>query len=104
MFQSDLQIEAWANGPVVRDLYEQHRGMFMVEKLPKGDIDALDADARETIDSVLATYAEKTSQWLSNLTHQEDPWRNARAGFRPGEKCDRVISLSAMVEYYGSLG
>ena len=97
------QIEAWANGPVVRELYEAHRGSFYVETEPKGNAANLDAVARETVEAVLNMYADKTSYWLSNLTHQEDPWRNARVGLRPGEKGHRVITLAAMHEYYSSL-
>lgn len=97
------QIEAWANGPVVREVYECHRGRFLVESWPNGNIDALDDTAKETIDAVLATYGDKTSQWLSNLTHQEDPWRDARVGLGPTDKSSRVISHAAMAEYYDSL-
>lgn len=28
------RIEAWANGPVVRELYEAHRGQFQVSEWP----------------------------------------------------------------------
>ena len=96
-------IEAGANGPVVRDLYEQHRGMFTVSNSPSGDPSALDKDARETVDAVLRTYGDKTSQWLSNLTHQERPWRDARGNLGPNDRGEREITHAAMAEYYGSL-
>src|SRR5438128_2146383 len=74
----DEEVEAWANGPVVRALYEKHRGQFIVKDIPGGAAEKLDKPALETIDAVLSTYGDKTSQWLSNLTHQESPWRDAR--------------------------
>jgi len=42
-------------------------------------------------------------QWLSDLTHQEDPWCNARAGIPDGERGSQEIRHAAMAEYYGSL-
>jgi uncharacterized phage-associated protein len=95
-------IEAWANGPVVRELYDRHRGQYTVHGW-KGNVDALDAAARETIDAVLSLYGSKDSHWLSNLTHQEDPWKNARVGLRPGDRGDHEITHAAMHEYYSSL-
>ena len=97
------RIEAWANGPVVRDLYEAHRGQFQVSNLPKGDAAALSGPERETVDSVLKFYGDKEGQWLSDLTHREDPWKNAREGLAPGEYGCREITHAALAEYYGSL-
>jgi uncharacterized phage-associated protein len=97
------RIQAWANGPVVRELYERHRGQFDVRAWPQGDPDALDADARETVDAVLDYYGPKTAQWLSDLTHREDPWKHARRGIPEGERGTREISLEAMMDYYSNL-
>jgi uncharacterized phage-associated protein len=97
------RIEAWANGPVVRELYEVHRGMFRIQNLPGGNPDVLNKEQRETVDAVLKFYGDKPSQWLSDLTHQEAPWRDARRGFASGEYCDREITLASMAEFYGSL-
>src|SRR5215208_5165628 len=63
------RIEAWANGPVVPALYQHHRGRFQVRKWSQGDPDALSREAQETIDAVLDFYGNKSSQWLSDLTH-----------------------------------
>ena len=96
-------IEAWSNGPVVRELYDKHKGQFKVSKWPLGNSDLLTENQMETICRVLDFYGDKTSQWLSDLTHNEDPWKNARQGLSLGERSDRVISHADMVEYYSSL-
>jgi uncharacterized phage-associated protein len=96
-------IEAWANGPVVRDLYERHRGQFQVTDWPWGDRRRLDNEARETVDAVLGFYGPRSAQWLSDLTHSEEPWKAARRGVADGERGDAVISLDTMMEYYSSL-
>lgn len=96
-------IEAWANGPVVPELYNLHKGKFRVFKWKKGSMGNLTQDERNTIDGVLGFYGDKRSQWLSDLTHQENPWKDARIGLAPGERGSKVITHAAMAEYYGSL-
>lgn len=97
------RIEAWANGPVVRDLYDAHRGSFEVSEWPLGDARRLTETERSTIDIVLDFYGDKSAQWLSDLTHREQPWLLARRGLPDGERGNREITLSSLEEYYGSL-
>lgn len=97
------EIEAWANGPVVRKLYNAHKGKFRVSKIAGGNADALTEDNRDTIDAVLGFYGDKSPQWLSDLTHMEDPWKKARHGIPDGERGNHVIPKQDLAEYYGSL-
>lgn len=97
------QIEAWANGPVVPALYFAHRGQFHVRDIPAGRPDVLTSEQRKSIDAVLGFYGDKSPQWLSDLTHVEDPWLKAREGLAPGERGEVVITHAAMAEYYSSL-
>lgn len=97
------RIEAWANGPVVPALYDLHRGQFKVHSWPKGDAKKLTHKQRESIDAVLGYYGDRSSQWLSDLTHREAPWAEARKGLGPGERGSQVISHASMAEYYASL-
>jgi uncharacterized phage-associated protein len=97
------RIEAWANGPVVRELYEAHRGHFQVSEWPAGNPEVLTQPQRDSIEAVLEFYGHRSAQWLSDLTHMEAPWRRAREGLQPGERGFREISLDTMAEYYGSL-
>jgi uncharacterized phage-associated protein len=98
----DEPIEAWANGPVVRALYMRHQGDFMIKRWV-GDPDKLTDNQRDTIEKVLEFYGEMSSQALSNLTHQEAPWAEARMGLSPTDRSSRTITHAAMVEYYSSL-
>jgi len=65
----------WANGPVVPRLYERLRQRFGVDQtiLGCGNQDRLSTKSKETIDAVLKFYGKRTSQYLSDLTHMEDP-------------------------------
>jgi uncharacterized phage-associated protein len=98
------KIEAWANGPVVRELFEAHRGEFRITVV-RGDPGKLSQQQRETIDAVLENYGTKGSQWLSDLTHSEAPWRDTRAaaGLADGERGSAEITLALMADYYSSL-
>lgn len=99
------KIQAWANGPVVPVLFQEHKGKFMVgyKNFPNGNINNLTKDEKETIDNVLDYYGNKSAQWLVDLTHLEDPWKEARKGYKPGENCENEISLGSMIEYYSGL-
>ena len=96
------RIEAWANGPVIRDLYSAHRLQYEVSTV-HGHPERFQEDDRETINAVVDFYGDKPSQWLSDLTHQEHPWKDAREGLGPGERGTEEITYAAMAEYYGSL-
>ena len=97
------EIQAWANGPVSPTLYEAHRRQFKVSVISDGNPESLTASQRETIDKVLEFYGDKSSQWLSDLTHQESPWLEARRGLAPGQPGNCEITTASMAEYYGSL-
>lgn len=97
------RIEAWANGPVCPDLYFAHQGDFTISSEPKGDAKKLTKNERETVDAILKHYGDKSAHWLSDLTHREAPWRDARRGLPDGERSSRVISHGAMAEFYGNL-
>ncbi len=98
------RIEAWANGPVVPVLYDWHRGTYNVQACSKGSPGVLSVLEGETVDAVLEAYGDKSSQWLSDLTHSEDPWKEARKGLAPGQWGRREITHAAMAEYYAGLG
>ena len=91
-------IEAWKNGPVVRELWKATQGQFRVSELPSGQPGALDAAQQETVNQVLEFYGPKDAQWLSDLTHMEDPWKEAYAVAQ-----NHQITPQALVEYYSSI-
>lgn len=97
------RIEAWANGPVVVDLYRCHRRQFSLGAGDMaGDSDRLDDGERDSINIVLEFYGDMSAHELSELTHREPPWRDARAeaGLAPMERGTAVITDASMHIYY----
>jgi uncharacterized phage-associated protein len=97
------RIEAWANGPVCPALYVKHRGQFILKEWPEGDPKAVKGDALATVKGVLNFYGDKSAHWLSELTHRERPWKDARRGLSLQDQSQEEITPAAMAEYYGSL-
>ena len=102
LFDEDFQ--AWANGPVCPELFAKTTGKFSVTAADEtgGDGDLTD-NQKDTIDHVLEHYGKHNAQWLSQLTHMEDPWNWARDGVPSGRGCNHVITKDNIAMYYGGL-
>jgi uncharacterized phage-associated protein len=103
LFEEDFQ--AWRNGPVCRELYDAHKGEYLVsaDDLKYGDADNLSADEIDTINKVLEFYGDKTPFWLREQTHDELPWKKARGDKLEYMRSDEIITKSSIGAYYGSL-
>lgn len=99
----DEAIQAWANGPVVYELFDQHRGKFRVSSWPLGDSSHLTKDQKETIDAVLSSYGSMSGQQLIEKTHSERPWKHARRNLPEGAYGNDVIELDVMQDFFGGL-
>jgi uncharacterized phage-associated protein len=97
------RIEAWANGPVVYELFVAHRGRFAVADWPLGNPTNLDKTQTGTIDAVIATYGHLDGRKLSYLTHAERPWHDARRGLGPTDVSREEITPDAMQDYYSAV-
>lgn len=96
--------EAWRNGPVCPDLFHEHQGKYMVSAAEiKGNSGNITADEKESIDAVLDDYGKMEPYDLRELTHFEDPWKNARGGIPESYPCNNEITLESMGLYYGGL-
>ncbi|WP_295785926.1 Panacea domain-containing protein [uncultured Microbacterium sp.] len=97
------KIEAWANGPVAPSLYDLHRGQFRVQPDLVKNADALPKHRASSVDAVLKFYGGQSAWELSNLTHSERPWLDARGNLPLGASSHAEITPASMAEYYGSL-
>ena len=89
----DEDFEAWANGPVCRELFFKTQGNYSVSADDEtGGMGNLTDNEKDTINQILNHYGNHNAQWLSQLTHMEDPWNKAREGIPAGEGCNRIIT------------
>ena len=98
------KIEAWFAGPVVPKLFYSHRGKFDIDRkeLIKVNSDNLLPNEKESIDIVLDSYAKFSGFQLSQMTHDEKPWREARGNCKDDDICHNEITFEQMYEFYSS--
>lgn len=99
--------EAWMHGPVVREVWDyfKNRSVLFDPINLNGDVvndlsPYLDSEQLEVINDVLVEYGDKSSYYLECLTHSEDPWRKARRGYAPTDRCEEIIPKDFMKGYY----
>ncbi len=102
LFAEDFQ--AWANGPVCQPLFERHRGVFAVSNWKDGDTTKINELQDAVITLVINNYARLSAAPLSDLTHSEAPWRQAREGLPDDAYSVAVIATDSMRDYYRKIG
>ncbi|MCY3802133.1 MAG: DUF4065 domain-containing protein [Chloroflexi bacterium] len=97
-------IEAWALGPVVRAVYRNHRQESdEIEGWPHGDSMRLTENERDSIDEVLEEYSELGPFELSDISHEEPPWINARGNTPAGRPSNARIADREIQDYYSGV-
>lgn len=97
------KIEAWAAGPVVRELYEKHRGLKHLNGADLGNSENLTAEQKACIRSVVDKYGNMDGDTLSHLTHIEQPWKIARKDLSDGSPSTKAITVESIREYYSQI-
>lgn len=92
-------VEAWVNGPAVKavwDVYQGRRPILDEMTAPT----TLDSDTQELLQSVWSRYKRFSPIALSEMTHAEDPWLNAREGLDEHERSGREITQQSIAEWF----
>lgn len=90
------RIEAWRMGPVVRAI------RYRSEE--PADPEALNDEARATVDAVVEFYGQHAGSALAEKTHDEPPWRQAWERRPTGsDTSTEEISHEAMRAFYSHL-
>ncbi|MDR1829389.1 MAG: DUF4065 domain-containing protein [Candidatus Fibromonas sp.] len=99
------KFEAWANGPVCRDLWNVHKGLFYVDKkiIPDALLSRkkIPVAHKNYINAALEKYGKKTGAELSELTHNEKPWQEAIGNVNSVKNSRRIITHKAIIKFYG---
>jgi len=97
---ADMTFEAWEHGPVCRRLYNNYRnyGWTAIPQY-KGFVLANDNDIK-FVESVIRVYGSYSADELETMTHNEDPWNEARQGCARNVASDAVITKASISRYY----
>lgn len=93
------RIEAWELGPVVREVYnhfKKFKSSPIVYKATGSESDCFTAKQTHYLDEFYDVFSKYTAHELVNMTHNEQPWKDA---FEAGDE----ISTISMKEYYSRL-
>lgn len=93
-------IEAWVDGPVVRRLWDCHRGDFWARRADLGEAGRLSPDERGIVRRIVDRYGRLSADRLIALTHREVPWRAARGDLDETTPSDRPIDVELMGRSY----
>ncbi|MBM6816837.1 DUF4065 domain-containing protein [Olsenella uli] len=97
--------QAWVNGPVCPSLHSAHRGRFIVGPGAFSDYvgaAGLGERERRIVGRTLSVLGHLDGNELSELTHREAPWVEARGGCGNADRCSSVITNESIRSFYSS--
>ena len=91
--------EAWAHGPVCREVYVKYKGksweaLGPVKAMPIPD------GLNDFLVAVYDEYGQFSAKKLEKMSHEEDPWKKTRGSLSAEARCDDPISKLLMRNYY----
>ena len=96
-------IEAWVHGPVVPPLYGRFKQFGWNPITLEPDCPNFTNGTGKHLEEVFSVYGHYSAWDLERMTHQEDPWREARKGLSPDEEGHQVIAHADMRDFYRKL-
>lgn len=99
------EMQAWRNGPVVPAVYQRYKqfGAAPIEQPLGGTPTSLGSSTEEFLCSIVAFLAPYTAIALSDATHCEEPWLEARRGYRRWDPSNKPIPHKGLAEHFGRL-
>lgn len=103
LFLDDCQ--AWSRGPVYPDIYSKYKdfGYNPIEKnLPEEGTDFSELTTKEIsfLDAIVDIFGMYSGTVLSKITHNEQPWIEARGALLPSDRSVTVINRDTINSYF----
>ncbi len=100
LFSKDC--EAWAHGPVYRDVYARYADYHFdpISKVESFDSSVFTAREKAILDSVIRNVCCYSGKILGAFTHSEAPWINARGDLPDGAASDKIIDKQTIGDYF----
>jgi|HubBroStandDraft_1064217.scaffolds.fasta_scaffold518715_2 uncharacterized phage-associated protein len=94
-------IEAWLHGPVVPSIYRQFKKFgWQPIKRTGHPCAQLDDNAQAHVGEILKLYGDFNAVALEQMTHEENPWAEARASLSPDANPSKEIPHTSMNMYF----
>lgn len=95
-------IEAWAHGPVVPEVYRKFKEYRYndIKQNVEDDFSELTSTQEKIIKEVWEIFKSYDGKELENLTHSEAPWINARNGVSEYSSSNEIISRDSIKDYF----
>lgn len=97
---------AWVHGPVYTEVYELFRD-FKYNPIDDARFALLDGteyvltnDERIVIELVVNTFGMYGGKALEKITHNEEPWKNARKGYGDNIPSSELLTKDSIMKYY----
>lgn len=107
LFSEDC--EAWAHGPVFREVYDVFKN-FKYNPIDdtrfsmfQNRFSELSDNVKQVINLVVESFGMYSGKTLEQITHNEAPWKDARANCLPDEPSNEVISKEAIKKYFSEV-
>jgi uncharacterized phage-associated protein len=99
------EILAWQKGPVVAAVYMHYNRFGWNPIIPDVYIEQnrLSAETTDFLKQIIMFFGRYTATLLSQATHEESPWKDARHDTDPDVPSGEVISQLEMKSYYRGL-
>lgn len=97
---------AWVHGPVYPEVYDLFRDFKYNPiddarfALLKGNEDALTDDEKKVINLVVNTFGMYGGKVLEKITHNEEPWMEARKGYGDSIPSSELLTKDRIMKYY----
>lgn len=97
---------AWVHGPVFPEVYDLFRDFKYNPiddarfSLLDGTADALTDEEKKVIDLVVNTFGIYGGKVLEKITHNEEPWKNARKGYGDSIPSSELLPTDSIKKYY----
>ncbi|HJC23624.1 MAG TPA: DUF4065 domain-containing protein [Candidatus Eisenbergiella merdavium] len=97
---------AWVHGPVYPEVYELFRDFKYNPiddarfALLEGTEDALTDDEKRVIDLVVNTFGMYGGKALEKITHNEEPWMEARKGYEDSIPSSELLPKDRIMKYF----
>ncbi|AVU89715.1 DUF4065 domain-containing protein [Listeria monocytogenes] len=95
------KFEAWVHGPVIPEIYHMYKD-YGYNKISEQEklINFDNEDIENILKQVMLVYGDYDGNDLESITHQEEPWKEAREGYGPLDSCSEIISDETMYKTY----